>query len=286
MTDQEKIEQYLAQGMSAQEREVFEQRLSNEPELSEALQLYQATQDFFSRRNPALEASLNQLGQRYIGHKPWYRRWWLGILFGLVGVGATFYAWPLLFPSQTESTTLSPQSEDRLPTDTSSLAPPAPEAPQKPSASENVETDRDGSENEKDNSSTALPPIAQATPADYTPNPDLEELFNIQVRSEAFFALTAPGRILTIDLDEALWQVEAQTTSRAPLELRLYTNLPADFYEDRRQLTQTLATIGQGDTLSIVQNLPTPKSAGLYYWLILDANSEEIQAAGKIIVAE
>lgn len=286
MTDQERIEQYLANDMPAQEREVFEQRLRREPELAESLSLYRATQDFFKRRNPALEATLETMGKQYIKNTPWYKQWWLGILFGLVGVGATFYVWPFLHPAQTESTTLSPQSEDKLPTDTSSLVPQAPESPQRPSANEDAETERDSPANERDNPSAASPPIAQATPADYTPNPDLEELLNIQVRSGAFFALTAPERTLTIDLDEVLWQVEARTTSKAPLELRLYTNLPADFYEDRRQLTQTLETIGQGDTLSIVQDLPTPKPAGLYYWLILDANSEEIQAAGKIIVAE
>lgn len=87
MTDQEKIERYLANELSPEEQEALEQRLAAEPELRESLSLYRATQEFFQRRNPALEATLEGMGRRYISNTPWYRRWWLAMLLGLVAVG-------------------------------------------------------------------------------------------------------------------------------------------------------------------------------------------------------
>ncbi|MEL6659136.1 MAG: hypothetical protein AAFR36_21925 [Bacteroidota bacterium] len=287
MTDQEKIERYLANELSPEEQEALEQRLAAEPELRESLSLYRATQEFFQRRNPALEATLEGMGRRYISNTPWYRRWWLAMLLGLVAVGGVYYVWPNLTEPKRQPATMAPVPSPHAPADAPDLAPTdfenkdvlptsTPSAPLPPES--------DAAPQAEPSPPASLPPIAQATPADYTPNTDLEELFGTIVRSTDFFVVDSPEAISTLDLAQTSWSLNARTTISKTLELRLYSNASNDFYEDRRISTKVLQATGSSDTLNINQDLPTPEQAGLYYWLVLEQETEEIRAVGKIKV--
>ena len=292
MKDQEQIEKYLADELTPQERDVFEQRLNREPELSASLTHYKATIDFFATRNPALEATLEEMGKRYIKHKPWYAAWWFRSLVGVVAIGSIFYLWQTFFTSHTEPTEAPASQNESIPTDTSSSAPatlPNPdEAPiEAPASDDNDPTNNTQTPNgQEEKSQPPLPPIAQAETADYSPNPDLEELLNTYVRSTDFFIVESPPAILPLDSSQANWQLKGRTTLAAPLELKLYSNVPEDFFEDQPEWAQTVIPTGTADTLQISQAFPRPAKAGLYYWLLLDTETEELKAAGKIIVEE
>ena len=292
MTDQEQIEKYLADELTPQERDVFEQRLNREPELSASLTHYKATIDFFATRNPALEATLEEMGNKYIKDQPWYQSWWFRSVLGVVAIGGIFYLWQTLFPSDTRATVSPASQNESMPVDTSSSAPATfpdqEEAPiEAPPGNDNDPTDNtQRPSRQEEETQPPPPPIAQTEAADYSPNPDLEELLNTYVRSTDFFIIESPPATLPLNSSQNNWQLKGRTTLGAPLELKLYSNVPEDFFEDQPEWAQTVIPTGTADTLQISQAFPRPAKAGLYYWLLLDTETEELKAAGKIIVEE
>ncbi|MEL6970949.1 MAG: hypothetical protein AAFZ63_26110 [Bacteroidota bacterium] len=286
MTDQEKIERYLANELPPAEQKAFEQRLAAEPKLAESLSLYQATQDFFQRRNPALESTLDEFGKRYIVAPPWYRRWWLSLLVGTVLFGGSYYTWNQIteVPAQPTAEPTSPKSTAMPDSQVLAPVPSIHEDTLTAPASEEPSPAVPGSTPDNTGQESAAAPIAAASPADFAPNSDLEELLNTIVRDTDFFTVEQPASITTLSSEQSTWQLRARTTIASVLELRVYSNASDDFYKDQRVLTQILQATKTTDTLDISQRIPLPEQAGLYYWLILDRETEELRAAGKFVV--
>lgn len=292
---QQTIEQYLRNELPASDREDFERSMSTDPALSSDVRLHQMLlEEFGDREKQDFINELDALGDRYFGpdeappKKGRNRRLFLGIaLLVMAGIGLLWLLSPAPAPEedQPESEIFVPPSpvEDgsapiKLPEEQTPTDEPA-TAPQEPTAPQPERTPR---------------PIAQADPADLTPNPYLEDLINSNLRGNELQFSEVEAR-----LNAGRFRLEGQVQKRPADEDRLaiflYSNKEQDFLDGNPLARLTLdlepvptaeeARNAAGEILQTFRFAVEEKASwkpGLYYYFIARESDAEPLYTGKI----
>lgn len=289
---QDRIEQYLRQEMSPAERAQFEAAMKRDAALAEEVRLQQQLhEEFGDRAKQTFIRELDKLGDQYFGPSPasgrmwWNWKWLLGALL-MVAVGLWLVIWVLPVPVKQKDIPVPENNQPQRPLEEREgpLSEPPGQSvePPKPSPSE--------PEVEKES-----PPIAQVNPADFTPNPYLENLVGSYVRGEEwqFSGIDAA-------LEGGRFRLEGRaqlTTAAAERNLMVFTysNREADWLAGNFLLRRPLdlqavagdepARTAGGDELRSFRfriSVPVDWKPGLYYYFLAWEQDEEPLFAGKM----
>ncbi len=260
----ERIENYLNQTLSPEERRAFDQELADDPELRKAVELHRSLHEDYNTGRLQLRANLRNIMQEPLPPDPppaagGKLRWglWLAIL-GL----ALFLVWRF-WPEHKIAPVLPPAPPAALPPT------PADPGPQ------------------KENS-----PIAQVDPARFAPNPGMEALVKSSVRSQSIeVTLRKPvnGRRFMPDENGVVW-VRFEGSAHWSGEMR-----PSRFsvlFFNNKNTDQPLLEVpinvpaAATDSLKIGLHQRLKFSPGLYYFTLEDADKGEILYAGKLLIGQ
>lgn len=293
--EQEKIDKYLADQMTKQERKLFETEMNSNPELADTVQLNRDMEGFFDDYTPDLEEQLTDLGKQYFQatdgpstkvSRKQINKWWIILPVLLVGVLGW---WIISSSSDTESTPSDPvlEAPTNNPTEKTDTENTIPDEENTVLDEENT-IPEDAEEVEptdlKDNippTDNQLPdidpntPIASIDPADFVPNPAFEEIIREYVRDNNNTEISTPAQNTNYELSELIAiKVIGKTKARPPFNLSIYSNSPEDFDNDIKIIDKTLISRSTDTGYSFRFNAQIPLKGGLYYWIIQDKDGE------------
>lgn len=281
MDNQIKIEKYLNDQMSTEEKRTFDQQLREDSELRKEVNFQKRLQSFFETREPKLRTQLEQLGNQYFDKKDngSISYLWIGV------IGLTLTVAIFLFSRKEEKTILNQQLEviDTLDNTTTTLTEPRLETDTiktektQPSKKEVAPSSSTSKEN-KPTPKKENRPIAQLNPKDFEPNPFLEDMMQSNLRNdETKTTVWHPNTEAPLRYEEKIvFQVSGTTNATPPYRILLYTNKVADFEEDIRLLSVTVEGTLNEETVfdfNLEEEITLPR--GLYYFLIEQVESEE-----------
>lgn len=303
--DDELLDRYLAGDLSAAETAAFEERLAEDTILRGRLAIRRTLTNFLQSDEPALLDALADADQAYYGKAndgasgggP--SRWWLLLLLLPLLAAGWYYFRPATNDAQPPSTTRSLQPVPAPTTDAPpAVAPdtptvpannpspaepeptqpqPAPTVPEEPASEEPVAPSADPAP-------TETQVYASLDPADFAPNPDLEELIGLTVRSEdAATTLTiSPDQDTLLLADPPVIRISSPVAP--PYQLVVYGNDKDDFQAGRPVDRSLLSAVSDGSAYSttyVLDGLPGP---GIYYVLLLDKEETEVLGSRRLLV--
>jgi len=282
--DNEKIDRFVRDEMSVDERQAFKKLMDQNEDLQNEVNFGNELKSFFDNREPALESQLEKLGEEHFADKPSSitKYWWIPVALALLG--------GLWYMTQSSNQTPIPQPkveaiESVSTTETASKvtegAPAMPEEVQQaqdpivqpPKPIKKIETQ-------------PAQPIAELDPADFAPNPILESLMKEQVRDSGFETKVigpTPSQIF-IYKEKILLDFKGNTTAKPPYDFTIYSNKGQDFDEGIGVLSKELTGTRDGDTYTFRFNAAVPFERGLYYILLQEKAGEEILRIEQFMV--
>lgn len=271
---QDRIEKFLQHNMTKAEEQAFRLEMEKNEELAQKVAYNKELMEFFEEREPALKNTLNQFGDKYFVPKnnKLGTKKWLIILPSLLLVAFLIY---YLTPknnttsSSNNNTIIIPVEKDSLmdkPTINESTKPIS-EPTENPS---NIEQSPDSvKENNKQ--------IAVINPADFRPNPALENLIKEPLRDDNSIVITKPAKGKQFDYAATInLELQGSTEINPPFQFFIYSNKKEDFYNDNKLLNVTLQSLNFNANLSL--------NRGLYYYIIQEKSNEEILFVSKFSI--
>jgi len=284
--EQEKIDRYVMDEMSIDERNMFEQAMKQNGDLRKEVTFGKELKSFFANREPSLESQLEKLGNEHFADEPsgWSRWWWVPVALALFGgVGYLFMDTPIDVSNEMIDTSEKIRIEPRRQPSLEKLE-------SNPSVSEGIQQTQDPvitpSESSEKEIIPPAQPIAVLNPADFAPNPILESLMNEQLRNEGFKTkLISPSASQVFDYEEKiLWQFNGITTAMPPYQLMVYSNKGQDFEKGIGVLSKTLEGELKGEQYQFNFSAMVPFERGLYYLLFQEQEGEEILSIERFLV--
>lgn len=296
---QQTIEKYLRDELSAGERERFVEAMEGDPALASEVRLHQMLQqEFGDREKQEFIKELDVLGDRHFNPPPdpgkRGRNWnyWLGggFLVAIVIAIWLYQSFSTPVPDQPVPEVLTPSA----PTEES--APPVVLPEEQPTSTEPEVTPR-AAPSAPRRDKPGERPIAQADPADLTPNPYLEALIGSNVRGGApeFSGIEARFNQKQFVLEG---QVKRPAEDTGSLLVFVYSNKEQDFldgkYLSRFLLDLTPLPAGEPERSATGALLQSARFSlaqsvgwkpGLYYYFIAREDEAEPLYTGKIQLA-
>ena len=296
--ESEMIDLYLSGELSLPERTLFELRLADDEALSRRVELRKQFSSYLSSGELEMREALKQAEQNHFGgggdnnESSFWRR--IGIvLVGLLilgGLGWLLYpaavevpavANPVETPAETPAENLEDNTEQTLP-ETTPVAPPKEPAPATSPAPAPAPPKNEAPAPKSDPPAVETPVFAQLDPADFAPNPLLEDMVVGQLRStNEENALTLTPAADTISLSALnTYTLRATLTEAPPYEVLIFGNRQDDFLEDKPLVRRNVEEVSDSGSFDI--DLSTIKSAGRFYVLVL--TEEEELVAGDVLL--
>ena len=279
------IDRYLNEDMSIKEQAIFENKIKEDQELSERIELQRDIAAYLQSDKMQLAKELDVLGDKFFIEKKRpnsFNKIWLFLpaLFLLGGM-----VW--FFQEKGNTSSIIPikknieiTSPPIAPTDTSKeiiknvlplVKPDEIKEKKKSIAPVKIKEEQ---------------PIASIDPTNYKPNPLLESLLKETVRAASFVTIieTLPtGKIIkknnTIPLN-----ISGNTTAKMPYQLIIYSNRGFDFERDYRLFDQALLGTKKGEVYYFDYKANLNLEKGLYYLLLKEQASSEILSLSKFTV--
>lgn len=292
----EKIQQYLDQSLSAEERTAFEQEMQSNDVLAEEVKLNQEMKEMLGNSSEnQLLGHLEKLSrEKAFQVKKTNNNWkyWLFLLPILVILSGLWYGTRDSITSQTEQEEVVDKSQEEIIDATESIAPEKEEIiPGKPTEEEKVvpPTKPAPSQKKTPPKETTSEPIAMA---DFSPNPSLDFLIANNMRDASLVLEVQekqPNRKLSANKTIPFELVASLTTEEdidnKDFKLHLFSNKKEDFDNFEPLSTFDLnwqSTSANKYSIDFQETINIP--AGLYYYLIEDFNTEKIYYVEKFEV--
>lgn len=276
---QQKIDRYLRNEMSWQEKTFFEKEVAQNADWKAQLDLSKDLGQFFEKRNPALEQELTRLDNIYFAENIPQNRWkkWLLGILGILLIGIV--GW-LLFDFSEEKV---PDSEEGILEQEIKEA--QSEFEQLEEATE-VKKEKKKISTPKKEKSKKSQPIAALNPEDFKVNPVLEEFITERVRDESIKTeIETPkvDAILKYGIKTQLI-VKGTTNASPPYQLTIYSNKQNDFDNDQKYLKTELSYTKNEDNNNFRFNANIDFKKGLYYFLIESVETGDLLVVSKFQV--
>lgn len=298
MEKQFQISRYLNNEMSPTERAAFKKEMANNHELRKEVELNSDLYQYFATRNPDLEKKLGKLGDKYfVLEKPKNDKklLWLTIIAILSAMVLYFCFFnkppqsikPLPETKQNTSI-LSPTASIDTLQKQRVLKTPTIEKQQKieeTMPANNPPVRLKSKPKSKQQPNKPSQPIAQLNSADFVENPILESIINENLRSnERFIDITKPAAAIFSASNPVAFTLAGTTNATPPYQLRIYTNQPTDFEEDLTIFSKNLTGQPTNEHFSFSINQKIKLPSGLYYFLLLQKESQELLYGDKFLV--
>lgn len=295
---QEQIERYLNGSLSEEEKVAFEQQMVTNEELAEDVRLHQeinahlqdnawhktsaaisaVNNDFFNK----IEKLPSSNEDKSPTTAPSKRKWWLGGLAGILLLSGSFW----LFTDWNNTTKNTNIVPTELPTPTKTIF----EEEQNKENIKNIE-DTPTTNTPLPKPSTTAPstttdkPIASANSKDFTTNPILEGFIKENLRSNSSeLTITSPvsGAVFNKNGNKKIaLKITGSSKNGTTYRIFIYDNKVSNFEKARPVLSRNLSVKNTFRFNALIE-----LEEGLYYYYIIDANTEDIAGIGKFFVQE
>lgn len=294
--NQYRIEQYLNNSFSEEERMAFEKELSNDAELRQQLEFAKGMHQFFEDRNPALEENLSRLDEVYFSDNPPKNYWGKIVGGGLFALLVALGAWWLINDVQQNKSDVLPseineQKEVEPIIEESATETKTPEPDSKPEEKiiQQPKEEKKPKQQDipKEEKKETTQPIAMLNPEDFKVNPILEGLIKEKVRNqEITTTLIEPALDGVLKSEgQTLLKIKGTTNAIPPLRMVIYSNKAQDFDNDKPYLNTALSPTQKNEEEYEFQfNAKIDFKKGLYYILIESVEMDELLIVSKFQV--
>lgn len=283
----EKIQRYLDDEMSLDERMLFEEQLRKDDALAEDLDYQKDVTNFFNTRDPKLKAELKALGKEFIAEEQPKRRFpiWAAVALALLLVVLIYF----MFVNKTTVI-----EEDNTPTNTEQQQEEELEEEEQVEEQQSPTTPIQEERDEPSNDNSEMPnipegqPIAAVDPALYQRNPLVEDMIRGNVRAsdeDEIITVTQPVIDTVFAFQEKIPFTFSGRTSISPkYNLALYSNKADDIENDIRILDVELDGTANGEEYTFEFNSEISLKKGLYYLFIREVDSFEVLYVSRFTV--
>jgi hypothetical protein len=272
-----RIDKYINEEMSLDEKNAFEKAVQEDKELAESLALSQDMQAFFKNETLELEQKLDTLGQKYFLDKKnngfFNIKWLAGLsLVLMIALAAAIYIGNSTTPTpnileeksiikKDERSNPEPSIDKEIIEEKSIEIIPNKNIPNKPQV-----------------------PIAEVDLSLYAVNPMLENILKEQMRASDETTIT---KIPPVSIKHGIktpFGIKGETTLKPPYELLIYSNKKVDFDNNYTILKQKISAKKNKDSYDISFNANLSLEKGLYYFIIQKETTSELMYINKFSV--
>lgn len=288
----ENIDRYLADEMTSSERSAFESEIRSNQKLQNTVNLRKEMGAFFSKGGDDLLEKLKAAGEQQFAPSHtastsmW--KWLLAILAVVLAAMAAYWF------SKSDQNNIAPVQKDDavikpmpIATDTQVVGHDTVLlSPDKPSEKKASQPEQKPARKPAKQQSPVAVPIAQANPADFSPNPYLEEIIGDQLRSVIELSVDSPqpGDTMSIAIKENGLPLAGTLNQEMKLTYALYDNKEESFFNEKPLASGELATSLKAEKYTFSRRIKAAFKPGRYYLLLFNSADEEMLDARTFIV--
>lgn len=314
LKEQEKIERYLNGEMQNPEKEVFEQEIKNNTDLSDKIAFHKDLLSFFNSRNVDLEETLSNLGNEYFSdEKPIKpvpdaiknssftnnKRFIIPLLLLLIVIIGGFWYFndsdepvditPSMSTSEAEKIInegmideqgkeVINEIEENIPT----------EIKETKETEEDLKTDPPKFDIDEIKGATKQEdePMAILDKSNFQENMALESLISENLRSDTNISVNTPAKGQRFEQKDGIVALSfnGTTSKNDKFELIIYDNKAENFNNDYSILSTMLKTTPDENTFNVSFNVMIELKKGLYYYIIRRKDEAQILHISKFFI--
>jgi hypothetical protein len=275
-TRQLRIDRYINEEMSLDEKNAFEKAVQEDKELAESLALSQDIQSFFKNETLELEQKLDTLGQKYFLDKK--NNGFFNIK-SLAGLSLVLMIALAVIIYMENSTTPKPDVLEEK-----STIEKEEDSATEPSIDEVIEERRIKVVPNENTPNEPPTPIAEVDLSLYAVNPILENILKEQMRASDETTITQIPPVSIKHGIKTPFGIKGETTLEPSYELLIYSNKKVDFDNNYTILKQKISAKKNKDSYDISFNANLSLEKGLYYFIIQKETTSELMYINKFSV--